>query len=215
MIGLLRGEFGVIWSKTRGSSSELVVVCSAVLFLVLGRYYSVGDDWADALVFYAALPVAVILLLRRNPLDFGLRLGEWRVWAPYVVVTCLVALPILYGASRIDSLNSYYTVSGFDLGHYAPRIIVELAAWEFIFRGYLLFGLRDRFKESSILVQMVPFVLLHLGKPELETISTIPMGLYLGWVAYRSNSFWPAAIIHIFINITFRIFANWVLRGCV
>ncbi|MBD3388154.1 MAG: CPBP family intramembrane metalloprotease [Candidatus Altiarchaeales archaeon] len=197
-------------SGLREYGRVVVVLSTGVLFLVLGRYESIGRDWADSLVFYGGLPLAAVLLMRRNPLDFGLRIGEWRVWVPYVLVTCAVALPILYGASRIESLSSYYTLSGFDLGHYAPRIIVELAAWEVMFRGYLLFGLSDRFKEGSILVQMVPFVLMHLGKPQLETISTIPMGLYLGWVAYRGNSFWPAAIIHIFINITFRVFANWV-----
>jgi membrane protease YdiL (CAAX protease family) len=57
---------------------------------------------------------------------------------------------------------------------------------------------------------MVPFVLLHLGKPELETLSTIPMGLYLGFVAYRGGSFWPAVIIHVFINISFRALVNWL-----
>jgi membrane protease YdiL (CAAX protease family) len=56
---------------------------------------------------------------------------------------------------------------------------------------------------------MVPFVLLHLGKPEIETLSTIPTGLYLGYVAYRGNSCWPAVIIHIFINILFLILVNW------
>ena len=60
----------------------------------------------------------------------------------------------------------------------------------------------------SILVQMIPFVLIHFGKPELETISTIPMGIYFGYVAYRGNSYWPAFIIHMFINILFRIFVN-------
>lgn len=108
------------------------------------------------------------------------------------------------------SLHSYYSVADFDLWTYALQSLAYFTAWEFLFRGYLLFGLKDRFKEASILIQMVPFVLLHLGKPELETISTIPMGLYLGYVAYRGNSCWPAVIIHIFINVLFRILVNWL-----
>ncbi|MBN2395988.1 MAG: CPBP family intramembrane metalloprotease, partial [Candidatus Atribacteria bacterium] len=48
--------------------------------------------------------------------------------------------------------------------------------------------------------------LLHLGKPEIETLSCIVTGLWFGWIAYRGKSFWPAFIIHVFINFTVRYF---------
>ena len=187
---------------------ELTVVSSAVLFLVLSKHHSIGEEWVDSLFFYAALPLIIILILRRNPLDFGLRLGNWKVWRFYVVVTCLIALPILFGVSKLESLQNYYSMTDFKLLDYFWRTVIYLAAWEFIFRGYMLFGLKNRFKEASILIQMIPFVLLHVGKPEIETISTIPMGIYLGWIAYRGNSFWPAVIIHVFINVVFRVIVN-------
>ncbi len=50
---------------------------------------------------------------------------------------------------------------------------------------------------------MIPFVLIHFGKPELETLSTIITGLYFGYIAYRGNSYWPVFIIHLFINVFF------------
>jgi membrane protease YdiL (CAAX protease family) len=209
MPGLLRRELSAIKYQTAQNQREILVICSAVLFLALARYHSFGEAWTDAVVFYAALPLVVILLLmRRNPLDFGLSLGDWRLWGVYVAVTCLAACPVLFAFSKVDSLNTYYSLNGFDIWSYLPRIIVYLTAWEFLLRGYLLFGLKDKFKEASILIQMVPFVLLHLGKPELETLSTIPMGIYLAYVAYRGNSFLPAVIIHIFINVLFRVFTN-------
>jgi membrane protease YdiL (CAAX protease family) len=84
-----------------------------------------------------------------------------------------------------------------------------LSASEFLYRGFLLFGLKEKFQEGSILLQMVPFVLLHLTKPELETISTIITGILFGYVAYRGKSFWPAFIIHLFINVFFVGLINW------
>jgi len=72
-----------------------------------------------------------------------------------------------------------------------------------------LFGLKNKLKEASILVQMAPFVLLHLGKPGIETISCIITGTWLGYVAYRGKSFWPAFIIHVFINFTLSYFINY------
>ncbi len=205
---MLMTELKAIGSFIRKSGIELTVVSSAILFLVLSEHHSIGEEWVDAPFFYAALPLIAILILRKNPLNYGLRLGNCRLWGFYVVITCLIALPILFGVSKVDSLQSYYTITDFNLIDYFWRTFIYLSAWEFIFRGYMLFGLKNKFKEASIFIQMIPFVLLHLGKPEIETISTIPMGIYLGWVAYRGNSVWPAVIIHVFINVVFRIIVN-------
>jgi len=211
MIGLARKEFGIARTRIRENQEELILICSAVLFLVLAHYHSFGERWSVALLFYASLPIfTVLLFLRKNPLDFGLRLGNWRVWLRYVIITCIVASPILAVFSRVDSLYTYYSLGDFDLGSYFFKTVVYLTSWEFLFRGYLLFGLKRRFREGSILIQAIPFVLLHLGKPEIETLSTIPMGIYLGYVAYRGGSFWPAVIIHVFINVLFRVLTNWV-----
>ena len=125
-----------------------------------------------------------------------------------MVATVLIGLPILYISSRFSLLESYYAVQQFDLLRYSLEAIVYLFAWEFLFRGFLLFGLKEKLKESSILIQMIPFVLLHFEKPGIEAISTIIMGIYLGYIVYRGNSYWPAFIIHLFINISFRAFVN-------
>jgi membrane protease YdiL (CAAX protease family) len=79
---------------------------------------------------------------------------------------------------------------------------------EFLFRGFLLFGLKDRYKEGSIFIQTVPFVIAHFGKPGLETLSTIITGIYFGYVCYRSDSYWPAFLMHLFINIVFLVLVS-------
>jgi uncharacterized protein len=58
------------------------------------------------------------------------------------------------------------------------------------------------------LIQMIPFALLHLGKPELETVSTLITGILFGYVAYRGRSYWPAFFIHLFINVFFVALIN-------
>ena len=55
---------------------------------------------------------------------------------------------------------------------------------------------------------MIPFAILHFGKPEIETISTILVGIYFGYVCFRGNSYWPAVLMHLYINIGFRIIVN-------
>jgi len=84
-----------------------------------------------------------------------------------------------------------------------------LFAWEYLLRGFLLFGLRERFKEASIIIQMAPFVLLYIGKPEVEILMCIPMGLWFRYIAYKGKSFWPAFITHVFIVFILKYFVNF------
>jgi uncharacterized protein len=183
---------------------EIIILSAAALFFSLENYHNILNPWFSSLVYFIALPVLVIaLFLRQNPLDFGLRLGNFRFWGPQVGLACLVLTPILYFSVHLPGLQKYYRQEDFHFWTYFLTQCAMLSGWEFMFRGFLLLGLKDRFKESAILVQMLPFVLLHIGKPELETISTIFTGLYFGWVCYYGKSFWPAFIIHLFINLFF------------
>lgn len=209
MVKMLKHELKELYLFLRRNYNELVVMSSSTLFIVLAKYYPIGPEWVGSLVYYVALPVLVIVaLLRRNPLDFGFRFGNCKIWLFHVAATVAVGLPILYFASRIPSLASYYTKEQFDLLKFSLETVANLFAWEFVFRGFLLFGLKGKFKEGSILIQMIPFALLHMGKPEIETISTIITGVYFGYVAYRGNSYWPALIIHLFVNISFLAAVN-------
>jgi membrane protease YdiL (CAAX protease family) len=209
VITLFKQELREIASFFNRNYREIVIISLAVLFLTVAGYHPIGPPWVSSLIYFAVLPIlTIITILRRNPLDFGLRLGNFKVWGFYVIASFIIALPILYIASRSSALANYYTLPKFDVVKYCLETTVYLFAWEFLFRGFLLFGLKDKLKESSILVQMVPFVLVHFGKPEIETISTILTGIYFGYVAYRGNSYWPAFIIHLFINISFLIFVN-------
>ncbi|MCP4614708.1 MAG: hypothetical protein GY845_39005, partial [Planctomycetes bacterium] len=94
----------------RRNYSELIIISCAALFLILGEHHSLVSRWFDAVVFYAILPLlAIFILLRKNPLDFGLRLGNYRIWLVHVFVACLVAFPILIIAARFNSLPDYDT----------------------------------------------------------------------------------------------------------
>ncbi len=187
---------------------EIIVISFSTLFIILHHHHRIGNFWLSSFIYFGIFPILTILiLLRKNPLDFGLKLGDYRVWVPYVVVFLAIAIPILYFTSEVSSVESYYRHRGdFDLLKYALHMAVYMLGWEFLFRGFMLFGLKDKFKEGSILIQMVPFVLLHLGKPEIETISTIFTGLLWGYICYRGKSFWPAYIMHMVVNVSNKAF---------
>ena len=77
---------------------------------------------------------------------------------------------------------------------------VLLFAWEYLLRGFCLFGLaRVLGPGPAIFIQMVPFALLHIGKDELEVMSTFLSGVGFGFVAWRTQSFLYAFLIHWFL----------------
>ena len=204
MLRFLKEEFAGLGQFLKRNANETIIVLAAALFLSLDRYHTIKNGDFSTFLFYAAFPILVILIvLRKNPLNFGLSIGSPRIWLKYVLVTCLISAAVLYAASFVPSLQKYYKQEHFNFLHYFLTSCLSLSVIEYMFRGFLLFGLKEKFKEGSILIQMIPFVLLHLGKPELETISCLFTGILFGYIAYRGKSFWPAFIIHLFINVFF------------
>jgi membrane protease YdiL (CAAX protease family) len=148
------------------------------------------------------------LLFRDKPRGYGFRIGNWK-WALILTPACLAAMAlILYGASKMPEFRSYYYKYAIDW----PELLLDTAlymfSWEFVFRGYMLFGLEKSIGRSAIFVQAIPFVLLHLGKPFLETLACIPGGFAFGYIAYRTRSFLPCFIIHFGMYVMMVSFVN-------
>ncbi len=204
-------ELAAFWHFIQSYGREIVVVAFSTLFIILEAYYPIQNNTLSSFLYYGLFPILVIVIfLRKNPLDFGLRWGSPRIWLPWVGIICLIAGLILYASSFSTSLQQYYLNPEFNFVVYFFTSCVTLSSQEFMYRGFILFGLKDKFKEGAILVQMLPFVFVHLTKPDLETISTIITGIIFGWVAYRGKSFWPAFLIHLFINVFFVALINYV-----
>jgi len=189
----------------------LAVVSISTLVLVLERYYPLNIDFprATALIYYLLVPLAAgFLFFRDKPWDYGIRIGRWK-WAIMLTAACLAAMAlILYGASKIPEFRSYYHKNAIEWSELLLSTALYMFAWEFLFRGYMLFGLEKSIGKNAIFVQAIPFVLLHLGKPFLETLFCIPGGFILGYVAYRTRSFLPCFIIHFGMYIMMTSFVN-------
>lgn len=74
--------------------------------------------------------------------------------------------------------------------------------WEFFFRGFLLFGLKDRYGATeAILIQTISSCLVHINKPAGETLGAIPFGILFGIIALKTKSLWPVIILHAALGI--------------
>ncbi len=193
-------------AATRIISDKATVALVAVTVVVsVGHYRSplLPTSLTNDTLLYLGVPLAVILLVfRQSPLDYGLRPGNWReglAWpAGGIALMAVVALLFALNGDFQTFYVKYFAVRnpGGGLDAWALRSGVQMFAWEFLFRGFLLFALIDAFGPRAILIQAVPFALAHLGKPEWETYTSIAGGLLSGWMTYRVRSFYPAWLIH-------------------
>jgi len=162
-------------------------------------------------LLFFVVPIAVILLMGDSPFDYGLRLGRWKeglLWLAAVCPLILVGLLLTVPGGDLEAMyrRSFYDRPSADIGPIMMQLRmlystgVLLWAWEYLLRGFCLFGLaRVLGAGPAIFIQMVPFALLHLGKPELEAMTTWLSGIGFGFVAWRTQSFFYAFLIHWFL----------------
>ncbi|MBI5963890.1 MAG: CPBP family intramembrane metalloprotease [Chloroflexi bacterium] len=182
-----------------------VTVVSTLLLMVDHYHILTGFKYWDRVILYLIVPLLIIVILfRENPKQYGFSLGDWKLGLTYTVLGILFMAPIIYYLGSGDaSMKKYYE----PYLHGLPwTTFLDLIGWEFFFRGWILFTYLRKFGHDALWLQAVPFALAHVGKPEIETLSTIFGGFAFGWVAWRTRSFvWPF-LIHWFIA-TFIIIA--------
>lgn len=181
----------------------IAVVTISTLVLVLDRYHDIDVVFpVSHLIYWMLIPLAAgFLIFRDKPWDYGIRIGRWKLAIVMTIVTLAVFSLIVYGASKIPEVYAYYHKHSINWAPYILGRALYMFSWEFIFRGYMLFGLEKSIGKSAIFVQAIPFVLLHFGATDLETLITIPEGFILGYLAYKTRSFLPCFIVHIGIDV--------------
>ncbi len=152
----------------------------------------------DRTLLYFIIPMFFILVVfHENPKNYGFTFGNWKAGIAITLGAIILIAPILWLVGRGNAaMQNYYKpmVAGLPWS-----TLLDLFGWEFIFRGWLLFGYARKFGPEALWLQAVPFALAHIGKPELETLSTIFGGFAFGWVAWRTKSFVYPLLIHWFV----------------
>ena len=179
----------------------LITILSTLLIILAYSYSFTPYPYLERLAEYTILPLIVILFVfQENPMDYGLRLGDWKAGLIITAAAILISAPILYWAVKVSSALQIFYAERFTSLFYFP-ILVELIGWEFICRGFIIFGYEKKFGANTLWLQAVPFALAHLGKPSLETFSTLFGGFAFGWVAWRTRSVLYPFLIHSFVTI--------------
>lgn len=178
--------------------------------------------WGGALLL-VLVPVLIIKLGFREPLaNYGLGLpprGMRRTTLWLMVSLCIICLPGFWSFARDPAFQEVYPLyrnfSGW--GEFALYELTYLSFFlviEFVFRGYLLFGLAStplageqralgglELPGYALLLQMLPYTAWHLGKPLPELWGTLFWGFVAGAAVWAVRSIWPIVIVHWLLNV--------------
>lgn len=163
----------------------------------------------SSVVIRVLIPLAVIVLvLRERPGEWGFGVsGQWRHIRIYALL--LVGMvPLLYLASLTPAFQAkypFYELAGLGGWHFWGFQLfygLQFLGVEAFFRGFVLFGLYARLGYYAIPAMVVPYTMIHFGKPVAETFAAIAAGFILGWLALRSRSFLWGFFLHWAVAIT-------------
>jgi membrane protease YdiL (CAAX protease family) len=169
-------------------------------------------------LLYVVPPIIFIRFVCKKSLgDYGVKLkGVFSLWWMYFLM--LVAMvPIVLVASRSEGFQaSYPFFEPFPNEPLWPRFWIWEGAYylqfvglEFFFRGFLLHGIRRQFGAYAIFVMMVPYCMIHFGKPMPETFAAIAAGIILGFMSLKTRSIWMGAALHVSVALTMDTCALW------
>lgn len=159
-------------------------------------------------VIYGLSPFLLYFVFKHKPEDFGLGMGDPRTWIKDVLIFYLIFLVIMIIAFKFTNLRHVYPLykkAAHGMSYFLFFQLTQLwymLTWEFFFRGFMLFGLEPSFGRISVLVQAIPFALVHFKKPQLEAYGSIFAGIFLGMIGLRARSFLPCVLLHYMVLLT-------------
>jgi hypothetical protein len=134
--------------------------------------------------------------------DYGLGLGHWRLasaLAGAYLVPVAVGTWVLSDGAAFQAQYPHYgpaTRNWTFFLIYEALFLFYWLGWEYLWRGFVIFGTRHTLGLYAIFVQALPFAALHVSKPWPEALLSIVGGIALGALVWRCRSFWIAVPIH-------------------
>jgi membrane protease YdiL (CAAX protease family) len=232
----LRDQYGA-WTllKQCANDESIILILTPILLMIwvyngkqasfdhifgfYGRwqdFYAALYEWFSAFLLMFWVPFFIIKVVFKKRLrDFGFRLGDVRSGLRIVLILAPFMIWMSYVGSGGADMQAEYPLARSTTAYLPMFILAESSyllyyvGWEFFFRGFMLFGLEEKFGAAiSILIQTIPSVIVHIGKPGNETFAAIGAGLVGGYIAIRTRSMFYPLLLHALVGICTDIFVT-------
>lgn len=172
--------------------------------------------WRYAGVFYFAIipSIVVFSLFSHNLAFYGVslvNLPESLLWI--LGFSLVIVLMQSKSARQPENIDQYPQIR---LNDWTGGLIIKnslgwfiyLLAYEFMYRGILLFGLIDAFGIwPAIMVNTIIYSLAHIPKGNREALAAIPFGIVLCYLTIRTETIWIAVFVHLALALSNDYFA--------
>src|SRR5690606_42130414 len=112
--------------------------------------------------------------------------GDYKAGIKITLVFILIMLPLVWIVSSFPQFNKTYPhledakTSWLIFIIFETGMLIYMFSWEFIWRGVVLFGLREKFGSCAVLLQVILCLVLHIGIPAPATFGALVAGIPLG-----------------------------------
>lgn len=158
------------------------------------------------LLFYVVIPgLVLVFYFKENLKDYGLNFQIEPGFIKLYLQCTAIMLPLVYWMSTTTSFAQRYPYLVVYNGE--PYMGMSLLTWEllyflqffgleFFFRGFIVHSLKPSMGLYSVLAMMVPYCMIHFGKPITESFAAILAGIFLGWLSYKHKNIWLGLLLH-------------------
>jgi membrane protease YdiL (CAAX protease family) len=166
-------------------------------------------------VFYLLLPGLYVRAVLKQPLrEFGFTTAQYKSHLPlYALLFTPVALSVI-AVSFLPSFQAYYPLYSsapslllFLL--WEPFYVLQFVALEFFYRGFLLHGLKLRYGSAALWIMVLPYFMIHFGKPWPEAAGAFVAGTVLGLLSLRTGSILGGITVHVAVALLMDLLACW------
>lgn len=163
--------------------------------------------------FFLLPAIVVKLVLRERLADYGLATAGFLKHAWIYALFFAIVLVAVVVVSYEDSFKTYYPFyrdasrSWFDFWAWELLYAAQFFSLEFFFRGFWLEAAKRSMGSHAIFAMVVPYCMIHFGKPFLETLAAILAGVVLGTLALRTRSIWSGFLIHVTVAVSMDVAA--------
>jgi membrane protease YdiL (CAAX protease family) len=165
-------------------------------------------------VGYLLVPALYVkFVMRERLLDMGVSVrGALTHWWIYVGLYVLV-MPAVFLMSLTESFQEtypFYQLAGrspTDFLLWELTYAVQFLSLEFFYRGVLVHGTKRRLGMYSVLLSVIPYCMIHFGKPMPETLGAVFAGVALGVLSLYTRSIWLGVAIHVSVAVSMDVFS--------
>lgn len=180
-------------------------------------YWALSRVWSGILI--PIVLIRFVVMPQVSLTGWGLTCAGFGSHIRLIGVLYAIMLPVVYGASTAPAFQEtypFYRQAQQSAGHFLfweLTYVVQFFSSEFFYRGFIVHTLKRALGCASLGVMLIPYCMVHFGKPFPETLGSVVAGLVLGFLSLRTGSIWPGFVLHASVACTMDAFCLWQTGG--